>query len=378
MKNLALIIFILFLIYGTASPQSCLPEGITFSTQEEIDNFKNNYPGCTEIEGDINISGINITNLNGLNILTAFWGSLWVTGNVTLTSLTGLDNVTFIGEGLMIYYNATLTSLAGLDKVTSIGGDLWINGNDSLISLASLYNVTSIGGDLRIFNNDTLTSLTGLDDVTSIGGYIQIGDNDAMIILSGLNNVTSIGRGLMIYYNPALTSLSGLDSVTSIGGNLYIGSNDALISLTGLDNINAASIYGLSIYNNISLSTCEVQSVCDYLAAPNGTIEIYNNATGCNTQEEVEETCTVSMESKNPEKEISIFPNPANRQLTISKKDGTTIEEVIIYNQTGQIVLLEKPANNIIDISKLQPGLYVIEVKSGHRKVREKLVIEEF
>ena len=31
----------------------CLPEGITFSTQAEIDNFQTNYPGCTEIEGDV-------------------------------------------------------------------------------------------------------------------------------------------------------------------------------------------------------------------------------------------------------------------------------------------------------------------------------------
>ena len=89
----------------------------------------------------------------------------------------------------------------------------------------------------------------------------------------------------------------------------------------------------------------------------------------------MEEACTVSVESINPEEEISIFPNPANRQLTISGKDGTTIEVVIIYNQTGQKVQQEKPANNIIDISELQAGMYLIEVVSGERKIREKLMI---
>ena len=163
--------------------------------------------------------------------------------------------------------------------------------------------------------------------------------------------------------------------MTSIGGELKIWDNAALSSLTGLDNIDAASINDLFIYGNGFLSTCEVQSICDYLAAPNGTIEIYNNATGCNTQEEVEEACAVAVENISPD-EISISPNPANRQLTISKKDRTTIEEVIIYNQTGQKVHQEKPVNNIIDISQLHPGMYIIEMVSGQRRIREKLMVE--
>ena len=210
MKKLASAIFILFLVYGTASPQSCLPDGITFTTQEQIDNFQTNYPGCTEIEGDVIIMVDVITNLDGLNVLTAF------------------------------------------------------------------------GGYLKISENHSLTSLTGLDNVTSIGG------------------------SLAIWYTNALTSLTGLDNVTSIGGGLVIRNNNALSSLTGLDNIYAATIEYLFIYDNISLSTCEVQSICDYLAAPNGSIIIYNNATGCNNQEEVEEACELSVESIPFENKISI------------------------------------------------------------------------
>ncbi len=38
-----------------ACESPCLPEGITFTTQAQIDNFQLNYPGCTEIEGDMKI-----------------------------------------------------------------------------------------------------------------------------------------------------------------------------------------------------------------------------------------------------------------------------------------------------------------------------------
>ena len=53
--------------------QPCLPEGITFSTQAEIDSFQINYPSCTEIEGDVTIEGWDIANINGLNVLIAFF-----------------------------------------------------------------------------------------------------------------------------------------------------------------------------------------------------------------------------------------------------------------------------------------------------------------
>ncbi|MCD4745318.1 MAG: hypothetical protein K8R58_03370, partial [Bacteroidales bacterium] len=169
MKKLTLLIVLTFIFHAYALSQSCLPEGITFTTQAEINNFQTNYPNCTEIEGNVKINGNDITNLNGLNVLTAFGGYLLIgddySGNPVLTSLTGLDNVTSIGGHIEITYSNALTSLTGLDNVTSIGGYLWIKHNDALTSLIGLDNVTSIGGHLWITYNDALTSITGLDNV---------------------------------------------------------------------------------------------------------------------------------------------------------------------------------------------------------------------
>ena len=57
-------------------PQPCLPEGITFTTQAQIDSFQINYPGCSEIMGTVVIEGPIINNLDGLNVLTAVGGFL--------------------------------------------------------------------------------------------------------------------------------------------------------------------------------------------------------------------------------------------------------------------------------------------------------------
>ena len=63
--------------YATDSIEThCLSDGITFTTQEEIDNFQTNYPYCSEIEGDVIIEGADITNLDGLNGLNSVSGFL--------------------------------------------------------------------------------------------------------------------------------------------------------------------------------------------------------------------------------------------------------------------------------------------------------------
>ncbi|MEA3479070.1 MAG: hypothetical protein U9R60_12870 [Bacteroidota bacterium] len=152
MRSIASIILFLF-VQAMACSQSCLPNGIVFSTQAQIDNFQTNFPGCTVIEGHVLIMSAEnnaITNLSGLSILTSIGEYLWIKSNGDLNSLEGLENITSIGGYLHIDNNNDLTSLAGLDNLTSIGGYLWINYNDELTSLSGLDNLTSIGN--KVFN----------------------------------------------------------------------------------------------------------------------------------------------------------------------------------------------------------------------------------
>jgi hypothetical protein len=249
MKKVYALVIALFVVNGAMGQSEqpcvpCLPVGIAFTTQTEIDNFQTNYPGCTEIEGNVTIQGNDITNLNGLNVLTAIGGAVYIADNFALTSLTGLNNLTSIGGGLGISFTA-------------------------------------------------LTSLTGLNALTSIGGELEISFT-------------------------ALTSLTGLNALTSIGDHLIIQNNDELTSLMGLGNIDAGSISWLTINYNDHLSSCEVQSICDNLASPNGPIYINNNATGCNSQAEVEDACaSIGVEDLNPETSLTIYPNPTSTTLNI-------------------------------------------------------------
>ncbi len=450
MKKLTLITVFTFnflLITINLFSQPCLPEGIIFSTQEEIDNFQTNYPGCTEIEGDVEIHGVDIANLDGLNGLTSLGGKLiigtrdlfnWMLpGNPSLSSIAGLSNVTFIGGGLYIGRNDTLVNLAGLDNVSVIAGDLWIVANTNLNSLSGLENLSVVEGDLFIGaywglfwidpDNPSLTSLMGLSNVSSIGGTIRIAHNDALTSLAGLDNLTSIGGGFIISDNESLGNITGLDSLTSIGGRLYFGYNDsltnveglnnlasvggdlsfsenyvltslsglsnlsaiggklsfrentALTDLTDLDNIEAGSITELFIVDNTSLSSCEAKSICDYLATPNGIIEIHDNAPGCNSKEEVQEACDsiASVWEICSENTFTISPNPMNPttliQYTLNQNSEVTLQ---ILDLSGRLVAFlvnevqqQGEQQVIFNTSDLPAGIYFCILKTNPARV---------
>jgi len=425
MKKATLFILSVFVIQLHVSAQSCLPDGIIFNSQASIDSFQINYPNCTEIEGSVSISGEDITSLEGLNSLTAIGGGLAILQNPLLNNLAGLDNIHSINEYLVflmndslaniaaleglthlggymdITFNHSLSNLSGLDNLDSIGGHLYIHGNDALQSLTGLNEIIHIEGDVQIWSNTALTELTGLDNLTSIDGYLDIESNSALINFNGLNNLMSIGGYLKIKENNALINLTGLHNITSIEYlqiwdnqgltsltgmeglttvELYISIRDnvSLLSLSGIDHIEAATIQSLYIVGNTSLTTCEVESVCDYIAQPNGEIIIGSNGTGCANEEEVEDACEgLGIQDSYAATAISIYPNPANKLISISSKQDILVHVVIIYDGIGKKVMLKEGSDPTIDISALSPGMYLVEIVSGKLKYRKKLIVND-
>ena len=410
MRFLPLISFLLLLFWHSeVSSQSCLPEGITFTTQSQIDSFQINYPGCTEIEGKVYIESDNITNLNGLFSLESVdesflivhnpnLGSLWgldslsyIGGNLTifdngsLVDVDGLNNLNYVGESLAINSNPILKNLSGFSNLNSSGIGIYISSNDvlqdlqglegisstetlsiisnnSLVGLSGLENLAVVQGSLCIANNVSLinlegleslnviegslsligagfSNLSGLENLSYVGLVVKLENLDNLQNLNGLESIEYIGLYLTIKQCNSLITLSGLDSLSLIGGKLEIIENNLLQSLSGIDNINPQSITTLSINYNPQLTTCEVQSICAYLASPNGTIEIFDNATGCNSQAEVEEACTVGISEQQSASQLSAYPNPFTTTTTIEYKlSEPSHVQLIIYNAIGEMI----------------------------------------
>ncbi len=73
---------------------------------------------------------------------------------------------------------------------------------------------------------------------------------------------------------------------------------------------------------------------------------------------------------------IDLYPNPASSFITINVNGGQSIKEAIICNHLGQKVLVAVPVNNTVDVSKLRPGIYFIEVITNESRAGTKLVVE--
>lgn len=106
MKKVTFILILIFsFLIGTS--QSCLPEGIEFKTQAQIDSFQINNPGCTEIEGDVQFRGGDISNFYGLSLVTSIGGNLGFGGPAgnsmaSLQNLEGFVGLSYIGGSLYI------------------------------------------------------------------------------------------------------------------------------------------------------------------------------------------------------------------------------------------------------------------------------------
>ena len=338
----------------------------------------NGLDNLNSVGGKIHLrSNNNLSYITGLNNLEYIGESLLIGNNKYLESLSGLDNVNSIEGNLEIFNNNSLTNLTGIEGIDSIGGYLDIARNNTLISLNGLNNVDRIGEYLNIYDNDSLTNLSGLDNIEMVGGVIWILNNDLLSNLSGLENISSINGGLWIYSNHNLTDLTGLSNLSKIGGEIKIYNNDSLTSLNGLDSIDSGTIDGLYITNNNSLTSCAILSICEYLISPNGEINIYENANGCNNQEEVEEDCLTGitiLNKKTPQ--VCLYPNPATNELNISTIDNISIKELNIFNQFGQKIVSMKLSRKKIDISSLNSGIYFIELITNETRITKKLIVK--
>lgn len=239
MNRIILILAIALLAQIAHSQYPCLPEGIKFTTQEQIDSFPVNYPGCTEIEGDVIIGELfvstDIYNLDGLNMVKSINGMLRIADVDLLSNLYGLGELEYIGGDLQIHYNDLLINLEGLEKLSTIGESFWIYNNDAMISLSGVENITSISVALSIDENDVLPNLSGLESIGSVGD-LSIHNNDALKSLIGLDGVTSV-ESLNIEFNVSLTNLNGLEGLTFISDGLVIWENNALTSVSGLNGL---------------------------------------------------------------------------------------------------------------------------------------------
>jgi hypothetical protein len=72
---------------------------------------------------------------------------------------------------------------------------------------------------------------------------------------------------------------------------------------------------------------------------------------------------------------ISLFPNPAKNFIQIKGVSG--IKEVKIYGIAGQLIQLYKLSSNIMNISELPKGMYIVKITDNANRIYVRKMIKE-
>lgn len=236
-----------------------------------------------------------------------------------------------------------MTELNGLENITSVAG-LEVEGNTSLTSVMGLNGLQSITNSLYISNNPTLEEINGFDSLTEISNSLIINSNAVLSSVEGFNNLINIVN-LDIRLNDNLSDISFVESLESISNQLIIKDNP-------------------------SLSSCSYNSICQHISE-GGTVDISNNATGCNSPVEITDTCSLNV-ADIYSKSYTLYPNPADNEVTIHYEGE--ISNVQIWDLLGNIVLESSAAT--LNIANLKSGLYLVSIQSVSGDIDiEKLII---
>lgn len=72
---------------------------------------------------------------------------------------------------------------------------------------------------------------------------------------------------------------------------------------------------------------------------------------------------------------LSIYPNPASGQKVYITTKSNKAKIVEIYNVLGKNVLSANLAGNELNISSLDPGVYIMKIQEGKSSATRKLVV---
>ena len=336
------------------------PANITFTSQPQIDSFPIVYPNCQSIEGDVAISHTEITDLSGLQNITAINGNFYMFYNTDLTSLSGLNNLSSVGGDFNLTGNELLTDLSGLENLKTVGQTLKISSSNNLASLNGLEGLNQVGY-LWIRNSFNLTNLNGLDNLASIDSSLIIETCHGLENLNGMHALKKIGKEIRLSSNNSLSSLTAISAIDTLGGV-------KLVYLPSLGTIEGIAPKDSTIHGDLTISTCylltDIGAVSNIKSIENSLLlDDLPNVTDYSGLENIDSLGTLAAYElnhltnflalaslKHIRESIILKWMPALQNLT-GLEQVTTLEENVVIQQCGSMISFDG-LNNLTAIGE--------------------------
>lgn len=73
---------------------------------------------------------------------------------------------------------------------------------------------------------------------------------------------------------------------------------------------------------------------------------------------------------------FKLYPNPAYEDVVHITTNHSDIKEVVVYDVFGSITLKDRISRPTLNISKLPPGVYVLQITHNRHSMARKLVVK--
>lgn len=89
-----------------------------------------------------------------------------------------------------------------------------------------------------------------------------------------------------------------------------------------------------------------------------------------------QELVTVNTEQVQELEGFKMYPNPVYGEEVYITTETNGSKQIKIYDVFGDVVLTERISTNTLNISRLVPGVYVLQVTEKERTMTRKLVVK--
>ncbi|NNG11037.1 MAG: T9SS type A sorting domain-containing protein [Arenibacter sp.] len=73
---------------------------------------------------------------------------------------------------------------------------------------------------------------------------------------------------------------------------------------------------------------------------------------------------------------FKLYPNPAYEDVVHITTNHSGIKDVVVYDVFGSIALKDRISRPTLNISKLSPGVYVLQITQNRHSMTRKLVVK--
>lgn len=209
--------------------------------------------------------------------------------------------------------------------------------------------------------SNTSTGATGYENYTAVSTNASRGTAYTITITpSWTSTIYNEGYGVFIDYNQD-------GDFSDSGETVWTKAASKTTPVTGTITIPATATLGTTRMR-VSLKYNAIPTSCE--AFSYGQVEDYTvniTASGAIVTEEIAAGLTETTETSR----FALYPNPVESELNVSlaESNGYTYK---IINTLGQQLSSGKLSENAIDVSKLNTGIYIIELINGDKKIVKK------